>query len=200
LASFAHCLFAFDGILAAPWQTGSVEVFQEARVRMLLRTNRPAEALSNARSLFNVAALRGTEHALLLIAECLKAVHGQNAVIVRQFGKEQLAGATTRPETQIEPTSALMAEISIDASAYTAEISQIISDDDKSRRAKGNLLLLGGRCDEALVTFQVLKRMSESADRVGLIEDVARAMKASDGTIGRANGYVLSEARALKSD
>jgi hypothetical protein len=183
---------ACDAILAAPWQTGTVEALQETRVKLMLRANHPIEALANARSLFNVASLRGTERAMLLVLQCLKAVHpGDNAVLGR-LRREELAGATTRPATRVNQTSGVLAEISIDPSPYAAAISQFASDDDQSQRAKGNLLLLAGRCDEALAIFQAMDHSSEAVDRMGLAENVARALKACDGTIGRANGCVLA--------
>jgi hypothetical protein len=191
---------AFEAILATPWQTGGVEFLQETRVRMMLRIGQPAVALSDARSLFNVVSLRGTEHALLVVTECLKAVHGEDNAMLVRFRKEEFAGATTRPATDAQPTSPTMAEIVIDPSPYAAAISQWVSDDDQSRRAKGNLLLLSGRCEEAQTTFEMMYRLSDSSDRIGLAENVARAMKASDGTIGRANGYMLSQANAQKPE
>jgi tetratricopeptide (TPR) repeat protein len=184
---------ALRGILAAPWRTGDVDFLQETRVRMLLRTGHADEALSNARSLFEVASLHDTERSLVLMTECMKAVHGDDASMLRAFRKEQIRGAATRPIDQPEPTSPMMDAIPIDPAPYEAAIKQLVSDDDQSRTAKGNLLLLAGRPDEAKKLFELMLRSSDLPDRVGLAENVARAIKASDGTIGRANQYMISE-------
>jgi hypothetical protein len=187
---------AIDAILAAPWQTAAVESFQETRVQSMLRTNRAAEALSAARSLFNVASLRGTEHTLSLVAQCLKAAHGRDAETLRRFRKEQLAGATTRPTSQPAATSAMMKQIPIDPSLYAAAISKLTGDDENARQGMGNLLLLAGRCDEAKETFEAMQRISAIRDRIAIAENVARAIKAMDGTIGRANAYMLGKMNA----
>jgi hypothetical protein len=184
---------ALDAILAAPWRTSDVEFFAETRARVMLRCGQPAAALSDARSLFNVASLRGTERALLLLTECLKAAHGEDKQLLQRFRHEQIAGATTRPATDGPFTSQTIAQIGVDPSPYAAAISRWVNDDDQSRRAKGNLRLLAGRSAEAQTNFEQMLRSSASTDRIGLAENLARAIKASDGTIGRANGYMLAQ-------
>jgi hypothetical protein len=183
---------AFDAIVACPWQTEAVESFQETRVQSALRENRTTEALVDARGLFNVAGLRGTEHALSVVAECLRAAQGGDAETLRQFRREELAGATTRPTSQPGMTSAILTKIAIDPSPYLASIAKLTGDDEQSRQGKGNLLLLAGRCAEAKDTFEAMERIASIRDRIAITENVARAIKALDGTIGRANGYMLS--------
>ena len=190
---------ALDAILAAPWRTGDVESLQETRTRTMLRTGQTAAALGDAKSLFNVASLRGTERALLLFTECLKAAHGQDTQLLHRFRHEQIAGATTRSATESPSISQTLRDIHVDPSPYAAAIGHCATDDDQSRRAKGNLLLLAGRSAEAQTLFDEMLQASDSNDRIGLAENVARAIKASDGTIGRANGYMLAQPFAGKS-
>jgi tetratricopeptide (TPR) repeat protein len=185
---------ALHGILDAPWRTDDVAFLQETRVRMLCRMDRYKEALSNARSLFNVTSLPNTETALLTLTVCMKAARGEDAKMLREFRKEQIQGAATRPYDQPDPVSPMMAEIPIDPSPYETTIKQITSDDDQSQLAKGNLLLLAGRSDEATKLFEARLKSSNASDRTWLIEDVGRAIRASDGNIGRANQYVITQA------
>jgi hypothetical protein len=190
---------ALDAILAAPWRTGDVEFLQETRTRAMLRSGQPAAALSDAKSLFDVASLRGTERALLLVSECLKAAHAGDARLLDRFRHEQIVGATARSVTDSPSISKTLGEIVVDPSPYAAAISSLTSDNDQSRRARGNLLLLAGRSAEAQAVFEEALKRSDSNDRIGLAENVARAIKASDGTIGRANGYMLAQPFAAKS-
>jgi tetratricopeptide (TPR) repeat protein len=187
---------AWNGILDAPSRTDDVAFLQEARMRMFYRMGHYKEALSNARSLFNVARLPNTESTLLSLTLCLKSVYGDDAKMLREFRKEQIQGAATRPYDQPDPVCKMMSDIPIDPVPYEAAIKLITSDDDQSQLAKGNLLLLAGRSDEARELFDKRLKASNATDRTWLIEDVGRAIRALDGNIGRANEYVLTQANS----
>jgi len=179
---------ALEGILAAPWRTGDVEALEERRTRIWLAAGKAKEALSHAHSLFNVVSLQGTERALILLTECDKAVHGEDVPRLKRWRTEQIRGATTRPVDQVEPTSSLVLDIPIDGSPYGQKIEQMVSDDEQTLLGKGNLLLLAGRPKEARTVFQSL--VDAGGDK-NLNTNVARAIRAEDGTVGRANGYML---------
>jgi tetratricopeptide (TPR) repeat protein len=179
---------ALDAILLTPWRTGDVEALQERRVRIALRNGDAALALSHARGLFNVTSLRGTERALILIVECQKLLHLDDSKLLRQLRREQLAGATTRPVQQAAATSPMILTIQIDPSSYSERIQQLTSDDEQTVEGKGNLLLLAGQAEDARNLYAKMAKGGGTKFH----EAVARAIRASDGTIGRANGYILS--------
>jgi hypothetical protein len=182
---------ALKAILKVPDQSTEVRLLLEFRVRTLLRTGHPAEALAEARRLFNVAPIRDTESAILLLAECLLAANPQDKSIYDRFRREQIAGAANPTETKSRPVvSQIIASIPIDATQYQESIDQIIGSAQKS---KGNLLLLAGRPAEAQKVFEKMLSTVDESDIMACHEDIARAIRAQDGTIGRANAY-LTEA------
>jgi len=182
-------------ILAAPQRTGDVEFFQETRIRALLTAGKPQEALSQAKALCNVTGMRNTEKSLLLLAECLKAVHPDDPQVLKKLAREQKGGATTRPASEAPADGGIVASIPVDGSAYQKAIDELVSDDDRSQLAKGNLLLLAGRAQEAQKVFEQLLAHTDASNLMGFHENVARALRAQDGTIGRANGYLLAMAK-----
>lgn len=202
---------ALQAILAAPSKTGDVAYLQEARVRAAMAKGHPQEALVLAKGLFNVCQIRDTEKALMLVAECVSACDPGHGDAVKRLFREQRAGAATRPfvaesaapppprlfgqevtAAATSPARGLLNEIALDSSPYEKAMGDLVSDDEKTLIGKGNLLLLAGRADQAEVIFERLVLTSEPKDRLRNREHVARAIRAQDGTIGRANGYLVA--------
>jgi hypothetical protein len=180
------------GIVGSPYKTGEVDFLQEARVRALLAGGKPQEALSQAKALFDFAPLRSTEKALLLLAECLAANHDGDSKLVRQLTQEQTAGAAPRPFSDPPSKGGLLAEIPVDATVYQAAIDRLTGQDERSRVGKGNLLLLSGRPGEAKEAFEKAAPRNDTPSLIAYYENIARAMRAQDGNIGRANSYMLA--------
>jgi hypothetical protein len=57
---------------------------------------------------------------------------------------------------------------------------------------RGNLLLFVDRPAEARDAFERALKLANEAQRAAAIENVARAIRAEDGAVGRANAYILS--------
>ena len=178
-------------ILAVSAQTEEVEFLQELRVRSLLAAGKSKEALSQAKALFNVASLKRTDKVLLLLAKCFQAASPGDPQVFRQFVGEQKAAATMQPPTDTPSKSGLLATVVVDATAYKAAIDKIKSDNDRDLLAKGNLLLLMDRPKEAKAVFERIHH-SDDASSLSFHESVARAIRADDGNVGRANGYLLA--------
>jgi tetratricopeptide (TPR) repeat protein len=181
---------AARAILAGAHRTADVEYFQETRVRALLAVGKTQPALCQARALFNVATLAGTEKALLLVAKCLNAVHEGDSASLLQLAREQKAGAVPRPATAPPCSGGVLASISIDAGDYDAAIERLTAQNDTSEFAKGNLLLLAGRPREARAIFE--KLLPKLPGSLTVHESIARALRAEDSNIGRANSYMLA--------
>lgn len=185
---------------------GSIESLLQLRIRILLEAGRPKDALRTAKSLFNVSRMETTAMAIRQVAECLNAVSGGNDAPVEQFRQEQLAGATPQPEATsrlatpavaASARSSILGQIHPDADSYKIAIRQL---DPRSYLfpaahvpdllAVGNLLLVSDRADEALAAFTQAGKIARVDQMLAANEGIARAIKAQDGTIGRANAWV----------
>lgn len=193
---------AARGIVALPQDVGSVEALQQARIKALLADGKTEAALAAARGWFNVASLNGTASALLQVAECLNAAHPEDLQLVRRFQAEQVAGAATLPEqastSQLakppasQPASVLRSIAAVDAKAFQAAAEAITAEDFYSLTGKGNLLLLANNPEEAMPIFERAYAVAAEGQLAIATESIARCIKAQDGTIGRANAWVMS--------
>jgi predicted RNA polymerase sigma factor len=68
----------------------------------------------------------------------------------------------------------------------------MIGEDFISLTARGNLLLICGRTDEARSVFERAYALAPDAQLPAATESIARCMKAQDGSIGHANAWILS--------
>lgn len=183
---------ALEGILASPAETRSVEVVLQMRVKALLALGKTDEALAASKSLFNIASMNGTSEAILAVAECLNAAHPTDPEIFNRFREEQMAGASLPPVTQPVPVKCtVLAAIKVDSKAYDEALKKIPAEDAAGLMARGNLLLLADRVKDARAIFERLYSLAGS-DINESSEALARCIKAEDGTIGRANAWVLS--------
>ncbi len=175
----------------------AVEELQTKRVRALLKADKPRQALSAAKGLFNVASMAHTRQSLLTVAECLNATYPDDPSIVERFRREQIAGAATRPAA----AKSVLDSIPIDPSPFEAGLrlyapgNYVLQVDEFSDKlAYGNLLLLAGQSLKAEQVFRNLPRSAEPERQAQTNEAIARSLKAQDGGIFRANEWV----RALR--
>lgn len=181
---------AMEGIVANPWETKSIEAVLSLRIKALVAAGKTDEALASAKSLFNVSTMAGTSDAILAVAECLNVAKPADKDIYSKFRDEQIAGATTQP-TKDRSTSTVLAAIKIDAKPYDEALKKLTGEDAQSLLGRGNLLLLADRPKEAKAIFDRLYSLT-TADLAESSEALARTMKAEDGTIGRANAWIMS--------
>jgi tetratricopeptide (TPR) repeat protein len=182
---------ALKGILIQPQSTQGVPALQEFRVRALLAAGKKQEALSNAKSLFNVAPMDRTADAMLLVAECVRAADPE---LADRFREEEIAGAATQPVGAGPTTkvSVVLAGIKVDARPYEEAIGRQTQEEYYSFVGLGNLLLLADKPREARAAFERAYAVAAERDLPAATGNIAKAMKAEDGTIGRANGWILS--------
>ncbi|MFI5382458.1 MAG: hypothetical protein ACHRHE_24440, partial [Tepidisphaerales bacterium] len=188
---------ADEAILTSPSETRSVEQILQARIKSLLAMGQAEVALSESKSLFNVASMANTSEAILLVAECISAARPKDVDLFNRFREEQIAGAAAGPATQPStqpvkgPRSSVLDSIKIDPKRYDEAIARFAGEDGQALMSRGNLLLLADKPKEAKPIFDRMYSLS-SVELVEASEALARQMKAEDGTIGRANGWVLS--------
>jgi hypothetical protein len=187
-----------QGIAAAAFDDQLLEVMQRRVVESLLKLHRNEDALAAAKGLFNVSTMQATENALLTVAECLNAVHGADSDAVDHLAKEQLAAPSASEEPHV---STVIQGIPGDRGGYTAAIQALhlpsgaLPVTAQELESLGNLLLLTDRMQEAVAVFTQM-RTSAVGRQVWLAnEGYARALRAADGTVSRANHFATSVSR-----
>jgi hypothetical protein len=180
---------ALQGILAAPSSTSTVEALLTHRVRALLAAGKASEALAEAKSLFNVSTMAGTGQAILLVGEALRAAYPDDPDLARRFRAEQVTGASAMQKDRVE--SAVLKDIQVNP-RYAAAVPPHAPEEYNALVARGNLLLLADRPDAAQVDFEVAYELADARALVPATENLARVIKATDGTINGANAFVRS--------
>lgn len=191
---------ALKGILANPGSTYPVQELQMDRVKAMLGSGHPNQALQDARGLFNVCTMQHTKEVLVLLARCLQAAFPYDASRVEQLERQQIAGAVLPQSPHDAPrTCAVLKAIHINGKPYMAAAEAVTSDSGWKLRGKGNLLLLAGHAGKALKYFRLEASLAPDQKHFLAAEkDVDRGIKAQDGTIGRANMHLLSVAANIK--
>ncbi len=171
--------------------TPLVGLWQEERVKALMLMGKVNAALRNAKSLFYVCTLRRTSSALLLLQECLEKAYPHGKKLVNLFIDEQMAGAS-----KAGVSCKVLTLIKINAKPYEAVLQQIHGTSQWALTEKMNLLLLSGHVRRALRTAKLAAALNTNVrSYLFAAADVARAMKAVDSTVYRANRYMLAAAR-----
>ena len=181
-------------ILGSAGDTGQLEGILTCRAQALVALDKNAEALSVAKQLYNVASMKGTSNAILVVCQCLNAVHPDDRDVLKRFRQEQVEGAKptasiTRPS---EKRKTMLTDIPIDAKPYEAALRLMTGEDYRTLNSRANLMLLSGRTDEAWELLERAYSLANDRDLGTASENLARCMKAHDGTIGRANTWIAS--------
>ena len=200
------------GIVSVPYVPDPVRVALEVRIQAALARQNPQEALKYARSLFNVATMEQTAEALLQVELCLKAAYPDKPELIERFRQEQIQGShfegpvdapagqaagEKAPDAARSPDLAktgtpLITAIPASDQGYLGAADTIPSSNNLYHFSRGNLFLLASRPEEARKEFEAGLADPGEQNPQRLQEGIARAMKAEDGLIGRANAYILS--------
>jgi tetratricopeptide (TPR) repeat protein len=174
---------------------------QRMRVLCLLNLGRKQEALTHAKLYFNTCVTAEAAEAIRLLIRCLQEAHPGDDKIVERFKAEQIAGAELVNDPPAEETwgKSVLSQIPLpreDAADCQREIARRRHANVRQtgeRVALGNFLLLAGRNEEARQVFEeTFDGGPPDAAAADLLECVAIAIRACDGTIGRANAYILA--------
>jgi len=187
-------------ILQNPGSTDNVDAVLADRVQALLALGKAKAALRNAKSLFNICTLADTKAALLLVRKSVAAVYRNHPWIVQAFIGQQIAGAKI-PADEHEPIirCGVLAAVKVNAAAYERKLEQLRGSGNWTLLEKGNLLLLADQPEKAIKDFRTLAAMAANAkDFLSDENHICRAIKAEDGTIGRANAHLLSSVKAAQ--
>ena len=181
------------GILAAPAYTFAIDRLLVFRIQALAALHKDATALRDAKSLFDVCRMQDTGTALLILDQRLDVVYHNHPNIVRRFLLEERLGAKMPLDGRgpIERSSVL-ASIEVHASPYLARLKSIHGTGSSALMEKGDLWLLADRPAKALQCFQSMEAYAKTSKQLLLLERfICRAIRAEDGTIGRANAHLL---------
>ncbi len=133
-----------------------------------------------------------------MVAECLSAAYPDDSEKLMRLRDEQMAGAATQPSANGPRVSTVMREIKVDVKPYAAAIARydagrymIQTNERGALMAQANLLLLADRPGEAKALMLRMREIAVEESRYIAEENVARAIKAEDGTIGRANAWLI---------
>ncbi len=189
---------ASAAIASQPTSLPLVENCQKLRVRACLVAGKPKDALALAKGLYNVCAMANTAQAIDVICECLYDVNKDNdpAAVVKNYKLQQIHGAAPVENTAAAtPTEkSMLADVKVDAKVYekAIETCELNADGFAGLIGKGNLYLLADQPKEAKKAFEKAYTLAADKNLGPASEAVARAMRAEDGTVGRANAWILA--------
>lgn len=170
-----------------PLSLAQLDMLQSFRVRALLRSGRTNEALSASKSYYNAVRMEATSDAIRLVCLCLKA-DAKTSSLADKFLAEQAVSIASIPKHSV------LSEIKVDRSLYQSAIER-----DQNKRDFHALLRLGNRLlladDPGGARSAFERALAVAGDRPQqsmAIESIARGIKAQDGTIVRANAYILA--------
>ena len=181
-------------IVRNPGLTDIVDAVLACRVKALLAMGKKHAALRNAKSLFNICTLADTRSVLLLVRQGVAAVYHGHPRIIRAFIAEQMTGAQV-PVDEHEPITrcGVLAAVNVKAGPYLQKLHLLRGTGSWALLEKGNLLLLADQPRQAIKYFREMEALAGSAkDFLNDENNICRAIKAEDGTIGRANAHLLS--------
>lgn len=179
-----------DCINGQPDRVDRLEYFFDIRVKALLALGKNVEALSAAKSYYNVASIKSTPKVIDTVSQCLAAAYPDDPGMARRFTLQQFAGASSLSAD--EATAALgrpvLAMVKVDSTLYTG---RGLSGRNRTGQSIGhaNVLLLADHPDEALDMLTALCKSTVEATQVEAKEGVARALKAQSGSVAPANAY-----------
>jgi hypothetical protein len=203
----------YTAILERPYDTDMLKAAQRARVMAFLNQGKDTEALVEARRYYNVAPLAATNDAVALVFQLLAKTAG--LAVASEFQEGQAIGVARRvgeypvgePERGSDSPPPLFARVGAQNPLQSIQVgdlyaSAIASLKQRSSKkgysatnllARGNLLLLSNRADQARAYFlDACRSNGVTAKYLRIaIEGVARSIRAEDCNASRANAFIV---------
>ena len=172
----------------------SLEQMQKVRIQALIGLGKPEEALSNAKSYYNVASMKGTAEAIMAVVQCLNINPSADSNRLDRFKAQQLlsSNSVAALKEMASGPSVLGGMHVTTPDIYTVALKKYGGEDFGNLTARGNLLLLADRVKEAREVFERAYVIADDKQVNAASESIARLMKAEDGSVFRANAWVLS--------
>jgi tetratricopeptide (TPR) repeat protein len=201
-----------DPILQDVTDTNFFGAVERLRAQAFLAQHKYPEALSAARSYYDVASLKDSSDAINLVALALVFGKPDDPTAAKRFKQQQIQWATAAPSSQptapapdpaaptavsatSQPTDSLgdpiLPSIPPDSKPFEAAAKAIEPTNYYAFVRKGNLLLLAGHAKEAHGVFDRAEAIAPDNKQAHAIENVARSIRAESGCVGPANAYIL---------
>lgn len=184
-------------ILKSAYYNGTIAALQKFRAHSFLKQSKFDAALSASKTYYRICPFEKTKDAISLVAICLIKAKPNDKDIAKKFNEQQVRGSVTtqpaNPEAQsdIKDESLLVSVPDEDSAIYTDEIA---TRPDPITFAgytiRGNLYLLAGKPTDAKDAFDVAIDLANDKQAPLAIENVARAMRAIDFSVGNANEFL----------
>jgi hypothetical protein len=187
------------GVAALP-DAKNASMILELRSVAFGAAKKPQEALAAAKSAYNVTELKTTSRSMGRVAIALQAAFPDDKTIANRFYLEQSVASNSRKaegkggETAAAP---LLKSVTIDSAPYEKALADWKAKDKKfaDRLNYGNMLLIADRGTEAEKLFrELLATATDSNQKALATEAIARALRAQDGTLARANAFMTTQA------
>jgi hypothetical protein len=198
-------------IKARAFDISAIAAFQKTRVACLVAQKKYEAALVTSKGYYNLASLRDTGAAVDMVCEELRLARGngpsrlfreQQETQANAGASEQRTPRSTAPSTEISNEISVFFSIGGDEQTFLSSVEAL-----RARRgsngqysctslmAQGNLLLLSGLPDDALTCFSAACGSADNRSAKTMreaVEGIARAIRAQDGSIARANAFLLA--------
>jgi hypothetical protein len=183
------------GIAQHPESSAEIGWLQKYKTLSLLALGRKDEGLRAARAYYNVGRYDRSTDAAQVVAGALRQAGGADA---ERLAADFLAAhARSHPVAAEDlytplPQNPALQAITLDAEAYAEQIRTMLVIDDSGLIGRANLLLLDGRVDEAVVAFSEVYGNGDAKYVAAAAEGIARAMRATDGHLSRAEAWLAT--------
>lgn len=188
---------AISGTLAMPQFAQTAEQLLRYRAESLLAMNRTQEAIAAAKSVYNVSTMTGLPDAVALMSKCLSRIESDALRRGARFRIEQVLRLdAARCKASDRGT---LGEIRVPGADYSEQIDRRSGEWYGALLERGNLLLIADRVEEAEVCMRKALAKAPPDQKANAQHALARAIKAVDGGIGRANEFIrgLTDADAI---
>jgi hypothetical protein len=195
---------ALLGVLGRPGADAMAPLLEfRANALLALRTPGGQDALAAAKSYYNACDLKLTAKAVDLVALAIARAHPEDLEAARRFKAEQAAAAAgggSSGQNAVaggqtgEGGGSILGGVVIDAGPYAAALAKWAGKTKFNDRASyANLLLAADKGKEAEAAYRELFQLAATQDELAVAaEGIAKALRAQDGNVGRANAWLVA--------
>lgn len=194
---------ALEVILGAPndWWYGFY--MQSKRIDALLALGRKDAALAATKGLYNYANPRQFAQAVDVVCHVLKVAVPDGEKEAQRFRLQQQAWSVTPPAADSPLGAPVLASVHVDDKPFEYYLQSTLANMHRCQDmlGKGSALLLADRPTDAMKEFESAKAAAYGDKEIAdVIDAIARAMRAQDQCMARANAYLASMRKEVTED
>lgn len=190
--------------------TDGIGMMQLCLTQAFLDSGKYEEALSASRTYYNICTLKDTSKAINLVSQVMINTRMKSdPSIIEEFKEQQsqLAQVSQQAPSSTQPSNGktnILFTIPLDTSPYAAQAKKLESHGLPTTYSKltasGNLYLLADKPKQARNAFALsIDLASNKKQAATAIANVARSIRAADGSVGNANAYIASVQNGMSS-